>query len=76
MSEESSDPREYIEAGRRLAVRRSEWLDEWWVSHSPRNSNSNAEGAWEEWVALAKRIIDADIAWRASLEEPSEEKQQ
>lgn len=58
------DPRRYIDAGRRLAVRKSDYLAGWWVSHSPRNGNQNAEGEWAEWVALARAILAADEEYR------------
>lgn len=62
-----NDPREYVRGGdRRCAMRKSEWLDGWWVSYSPRNSNSNAEGSWDDWVLLARNILKADEEWRAS----------
>lgn len=46
--------------GRRLGVMASEWLNDWYVSHSPRNANNNAEGTWQEWVDLAKRILELE----------------
>lgn len=60
------DPRDYVRGGgRRCAVKKSEWLDDWWISHSPRNDNQNAEGPWEDWVALAHAILEADSKWKA-----------
>ena len=47
----------YIGAGKRLAVEESEWLGDWYVSASPRNGNSNAEGQWCQWVHLARLIL-------------------
>ena len=56
-----NDPRDYIRGGgRRCALRKSDWLDDWYVSHSPRNCNQNAEGSWEDWVELAQNILAAD----------------
>lgn len=49
-------------AGRRLAVQRSAWLNDWYISYSPRNDNQNAEGDWAEWVALAREILAADAS--------------
>ena len=46
-----------ITAGRRLAICRSEYLGDWYISWSPRNDNQNAEGPWDEWVALAHAIL-------------------
>lgn len=60
------DPRDYVCAGaRRLAMCKSEWLTDWYISHSPRNDNQNAEGTWDEWVALARAILKADEEWKA-----------
>lgn len=47
-------------SGRRLAVARAMYLDNWYISHSPRNDSHNAEGDWAEWVALAKLILAED----------------
>lgn len=44
-------------AGRRLGIEASAWISDWYCSHSPRNCNSNAEGTWAEWVALAHEIL-------------------
>lgn len=52
-----SDEFVVIEAGRRLGVRTSESFGDWFVSHSPRNDNSYAEGPWEAWIELAVRIL-------------------
>jgi hypothetical protein len=52
--------KDYIASGRRLAVKKSEHMDDWYVSYSPRNDNSNAEGDWAEWVDLAERILAED----------------
>lgn len=49
-----------IQAGRRLGIEASAWLSDWYISHSPRNGNSNAEGTWAEWVALAHQIIELE----------------
>lgn len=50
---------------------KSECLEDWWISHSPRNDNQNAEGTWEEWVSLASAILKADAEWRAQNETSS-----
>ena len=47
-------------AGKRLAIEESEWLDDWFMSASPRNGNSNAEGQWCQWVHLARLILASD----------------
>lgn len=57
MSEEVTERRLYVQAGKRLGVEESEWIDDFYVSHSPRNSNSNAEGPWCQWVHLARLIL-------------------
>lgn len=47
----------FIEGGKRLGVRRSDFLRDWFVSHSPRNDSYCAEGPWEHWVDLAVHIL-------------------
>lgn len=49
-----------IGAGKRLAIEESEWLNDWFMSASPRNGNSNAEGQWCQWVHLARLILASD----------------
>ncbi len=49
-----------IKTGRRLALQRSNFIDDWYMSYSPRNDNGNAEGNWKEWVEFAKKIIEKD----------------
>lgn len=44
-------------AGKRLGVQWCPWMDDWFTSWSPRNSNSNAEGPWDQWVDLALMIL-------------------
>jgi hypothetical protein len=46
-----------VTGGRRLAIRGSRHLDDWYLPYSPRNGNDNAEGPWSDWVALAKEIL-------------------
>lgn len=47
-----------IASAKRLGIQRSGWIiGDWFVSHSPRNGNSNAEGAWAHWVQLALSIL-------------------
>lgn len=54
-----------IYAGRRLAIEKSDWMENWWVAHSPRNGKSAcAEGPWEEWVELARQILEVDARMR------------
>lgn len=43
--------------GKRLSIEKSEWLGDWFISHSPRNSNAFAEGPWDHWVSLALQIL-------------------
>lgn len=57
MSAQPDVPPLYIGAAKRLGVEQSEWLDDWFVSHSPRNGNQNAEGMWCQWVHLARLIL-------------------
>jgi hypothetical protein len=54
-----------IRSGRRLAIKNSDWLPDWYISWSPRNCNQNAEGPWSEWVELAKAILAEDERRRA-----------
>lgn len=65
-----SDPRKYVAGGRRCALRRSEWIAEWWVGTSPRNGDhSSVEGDWEDWVNMAQGILKADAEWKALTDE-------
>lgn len=48
---------EVIEAGKRLGLNRTPWMGDWFVSFSPRNYNSTAEGYWDHWVDLAIKIL-------------------
>ena len=58
---------QHIKGGKRCGVEKSEWLDGWFVSWSPRNDNQNAEGVWSDWVALANAILEADRAAIAAM---------
>ena len=40
-----------------MSVQHSAWMGDWFVSHSPRNGNTNAEGQWGQWVNLAVSIL-------------------
>ena len=54
---------DYIEGGRRCAVRKFEIGDDWWVGTSPRNGDGAAvEGSWSDWVALAEAILERNRA--------------
>lgn len=46
-----------ISGGKRCGVQWAPWMGDWFVSWSPRNSNSNAEGSWDHWVDLAVKIL-------------------
>ena len=46
-----------IISAKRLDVVWAPWCGDWFVSHSPRNGNSNAEGTWDHWVTLALSIL-------------------
>ena len=48
---------EAIEAGKRLGMNWTPWMGDWFVSHSPRNDNTHAEGEWDQWVDLALKIL-------------------
>jgi hypothetical protein len=51
------DQIEVVHAGKRCAIGWAPWMGDWFVSHSPRNGNSNAEGRWDHWVDLAIGIL-------------------
>ncbi len=53
----STRPARMPSGGKRLGMEHCEWLGDWFVSHSPRNSNSNAEGPWDHWVDFAIQIL-------------------
>jgi hypothetical protein len=68
VSDEVSDDRQWAkdldfeepvvhEAGKRIGVTWAPWMGDWFVSYSPRNGNSNAEGHWDHWVDLALHIL-------------------
>ncbi|GAA2681823.1 hypothetical protein [Actinoplanes palleronii] len=46
-----------VRAGKRCALDWAPWMGDWFVSSSPRNGNSNAEGQWDQWVDLAIGIL-------------------
>lgn len=46
-----------VSAGKRCGVQWAPWMDDWFTSWSPRNSNNHAEGPWDHWVDLALRIL-------------------
>lgn len=46
-----------VGAAKRLAVDWTPWMGDWFVSSSPRNSNTHAEGYWDHWVDLAIKIL-------------------
>jgi hypothetical protein len=46
-----------IKAGKRCGVQWTPWMDDWFTSWSPRNSNNHAEGPWDHWIDLAIGIL-------------------
>lgn len=46
-----------INGSKRATVVWAPWMGDWFVSHSPRNGNSNAEGTWDHWVQVALSIL-------------------
>lgn len=46
-----------MQAGKRCGIEWCPWMGDWFVSHSPRNDNSHAEGPWDHWVDLAIKIL-------------------
>lgn len=53
----SIGPARLPNGGKRLSMEKSEYLNDWFMSFSPRNSNSNAEGPWDHWVDFAIQIL-------------------
>ena len=68
LEERRSPPRTglYLKGGKRLAVQESDYLNGWYVGHSPRNDSYCAEGEWADWVTLAHKIIEEDEKRRAA----------
>lgn len=63
MNEETQEKGRVVAyGGSRLALKESDWLDDWYVPWSPRNHNNNGEGPWSHWVELAREIIKQDEA--------------
>jgi hypothetical protein len=46
---------------KRLSVVNAPWMGDWFVSHSPRNGNENAEGPWSHWVQVALSILQHEF---------------
>lgn len=46
-----------IRSSKRASIVWAPWMGDWFVSHSPRNGNSNAEGTWDHWVQIAVSIL-------------------
>lgn len=46
-----------IAYAKRCGIQWTPWMGDWFVSHSPRNGNENAEGPWDHWVSLALSIL-------------------
>ena len=46
-----------IESAKRLNIVWTPWMGDWFVSNSPKNDNSHAEGQWDQWVQLAVSIL-------------------
>jgi hypothetical protein len=44
-----------IHTAKRLGVRWTPWMDDWFVAWSPRNHNTNAEGPWDQWWTSRSR---------------------
>jgi hypothetical protein len=44
-------------AGKRTGLQHTSWMGDWFVSWSPRNGNSNAEGPWDQWVDFALKVL-------------------
>lgn len=46
-----------IRSSKRANIMWTPWMGDWFVSNSPRNDNSHAEGTWDHWVQLAISIL-------------------
>lgn len=46
-----------LSVGKRCGLQWAPWMGNWFVSWSPRNENSNAEGYWDHWATLALAIL-------------------
>lgn len=46
-----------LAGAKRCTIAWTPWMGDWFVSRSPRNGNSNAEGSWEHWTELALSIL-------------------
>lgn len=57
MSDTEYQPVSGVEKTKRASVARAPWMGDWFVSHSPRNDNSHAEGPWDHWVQVALSIL-------------------
>lgn len=63
-----TEPADFVlSGGGRLAVRcDGPWRpDSWFVGWSPRNLSDCVEGAWSDWVTLAKKILDHEAKMSA-----------
>jgi hypothetical protein len=47
-------------SSKRCGVSWAPWMGDWFISYSPRNGNSNAEGTWDHWTQLAIAILQHD----------------
>lgn len=50
-----------VTSAKRVTIVHTPWMGDWFVSHSPRNGNSNAEGPWSHWVDLALSILQHEF---------------
>jgi hypothetical protein len=46
-----------VQGAKRATIVWTPWMGDWFVSNSPRNGNSNAEGTWDHWVQVAVSIL-------------------
>lgn len=46
-----------FQAGKRCGLTHDPDLGDWFMSWSPKNGNSNAEGPWHHWANLAAMIL-------------------
>lgn len=52
------EDRQPIGAGSRLACVASRNIEDWFIPVNPVNQNVTPEGTWQEWVGLARAILD------------------
>ena len=57
-------PTIYINCTETLALRKVQPLNDYWVSYNPRTNQPEVGGSWNDWVAFAHLILEADFGGR------------